>query len=412
MSYVLYFRILVNTPTTVQYCTHVPSTYSNSFSISLSQKMNFCNPLYTPLEEEKDAIVDNIATDVEAAAKNLKADTNGQADLRQTTLAHTAELGSKLKYGVLRCDYEYIPTRGDPGESSSFSSETEILKVEGWTFEAVQKGMEDGKYPASEFMIRDKNERVSDYWTKLWNAFPDKDGSSANRSGYRRVTTKPPDGDFDEEDYTKGEVYRYDPEVIEQKMKEAVIALEDKKVCGITADVGYSQAFQENVIELASVPVVMSSLQQLSFVAPSFNLFPKTKNKIMVLTANSRTFDSNQMIPPGVDKNAIEIIGAEGSLFGDWVADGNSFSRFKKDVFDKASVEEALESMTDLCKKAIEGVEEKGFKVVCIVCECAEMPAYSNGLRRRFDLPVYDTMTAIQFVQMGRGFGQYSAYMM
>jgi Asp/Glu/hydantoin racemase len=68
--------------------------------------------------------------------------------------------------------------------------------------------------------------------------------------------------------------------------------------------------------------------------------------------------------------------------------------------------------MIEMCKNGLEEVEKEGGTVVCIVQECAEMPAYSGGLRRRFNVPVYDTITAIQFVQMGRDVGQYSAYMM
>jgi len=368
--------------------------------------------------KEKTAILQLNSSELDAAAKNLNLDTKGEAALREKAMAHASELKSRIQYGVLRCDYEYIPTRGDPGEPSSFSSDSNIVKVEGWTFEAVQRGFsEKGTYPASEFRLTKADGSTDKYWTTLWNSFPDIDGSAANRSGYVRVTSKvlgdkATQGYFEEDDYSKGLVYRYEPSVIEQKMKETVKCLEDDGVCGITADVGYSQAFQVNVRQMASVPVVMSSLQQLSFVAPAFDLRPETKNKIMVMCANGTSFTRDKLIPPGVDQDSIFVIGTENSKFGKWVAGGNSFSRFKADAFDSASVEEGLESMCDECQRGIEAVEKDGGKVVCIVQECAEMPAYSNGLRRRFKVPVYDTMTAISFVQMGWGHGQNSAYMM
>lgn len=126
---------------------------------------------------------------------------------------------------------------------------------------------ENGTYPASEFRLKKSDGSVDEYWTKLWNCFPDVNGSASNRSGYVRVTKKVQvegdeciEGYFDEEDYVKGEVYRYEPEVIEQKMKETIEKLEASGVCGVTADIGYSQAFQESVRKLASVPVVLSSL--------------------------------------------------------------------------------------------------------------------------------------------------------
>ena len=105
------------------------------------------------------------------------------------------------------------------------------------------------------------------------------------------------------------------------------------------------------------------------------------------------------------------MVGAENGKFGQWVAQGRSFSRLKEDAFDEASVEEGLESLYKLAKEAVDDIENKGEKVVCIVQECAEMPAYSNGLRKRLKVPVYDTMTAIGYVQMGTGFTSYASYM-
>lgn len=378
----------------------------------------FLNDVGKPFGKEKKAILKLKSPEIDATINNLSKDTKGDDELIQQASKNIADLKSNLKYGILRCDYEYKPTRGDPGEQSSFVSDTNILKVEGWTFEAVQRGMtKNGTYPASEFRLRKSDGSVDEYWTKLWHSFPDAHGSAANRSGYVRVTKKVEggkciEGYFDEDDYTKGEVYRYEPEVIEQKMKEVVERLETSGVCGVTADVGYSQAFQNNVRKLASVPVVLSSLQQLSFVAPAYDLRPESNNKIMVMTANLKSFDVDTLIPSGVDKGCIKVVGTETGKFGKWVLGGNSFSRFKVDAYDEASVEEGLESLCALCQNGLDEVKEDGGTVVCIVQECAEMPAYSNGLRKRFNIPVYDTMTAVAFVQMGRDATQYSAYMM
>jgi len=248
----------------------------------------------------------------------------------------------------------------------------------------------------------------SSSFDQLWEAFSDGNGSSAKRTDYRRVSKKIQgdkyvEGYFDENDYISGDVYRYDPEVIEQKMKETVEELERLKVCGISADVGYSQSFQDNVKQMTSLPVILSSLQQLSLVAPLFDVRPESGNKIVVMAANSVSFDGSSLIPSSVNKDCIHIVGLENSTFGKWVAGGNSFSRLKADAFDSASVEEALESICNECEKVMETVKSDGGRVVCIVQECAELPAYSNGLRRRFKLPVYDIMTAINFVQTGWG---------
>eukprot|EP00522_Entomoneis_paludosa_P000922 CAMPEP_0172471820 /NCGR_PEP_ID=MMETSP1065-20121228/68017_1 /TAXON_ID=265537 /ORGANISM="Amphiprora paludosa, Strain CCMP125" /LENGTH=377 /DNA_ID=CAMNT_0013229935 /DNA_START=130 /DNA_END=1263 /DNA_ORIENTATION=- len=354
----------------------------------------------------------------DAVAANLKADTKEDPQRVAQAVEYVNELRAREKIGVIRCDYEYATTRGDPGEPTSFLSDSAILKVEGWTFEAVQRGMTpEGGYPASEFRLKKADGSVDEYWTKLWNCYPDKDGSSSNRKNYIRVTKKVTgnkyiEGYFDEDDYVKGEVYRYEPEQMEENMKTAIQKLEQAGVCGISCDVGYSHAFHDSVKQMTSVPVMLSSLQQLTLIAPLFDLRPEKNNKVLVVTVNSDTFDANQLVPKGLPEGAIHIIGMQKTIFGKWVAGGHSFSRFHEDAFEDASVEKGLESLYDECKQEIDKIQSTGANVVCIVLECAEMPAYTNGLRRRFKLPVYDTMTAISFLQAGAGFGASSGYMM
>lgn len=194
-------------------------------------------------------------------------------------------------------------------------------------------------------------------------------------------------------------------------MTEAVQYLDEQNVCGMTADVGFSQAFQPSVTKLTSTPVLLSSLQQLSIIGKLFNIDDEN-NKIVVMTANGKSFDEKLLIPSDVPLKSLVIVGLEDKLFGRWVAEGRSFSRLEVDATDEASVEKALENVCDTCEEVMKRVEKDGGKVVCIVQECAELPAYTNGLRRRFDIPVYDTSTAINFVRMGRGFGGHSAFMM
>ncbi len=202
-------------------------------------------------------------------------------------------------------------------------------------------------------------------------------------------------------------------------MKRAVEDLDKEHVCGITADVGYSQAFQPSLTKMTRTPVLLSSLQQLSLIGKLFHLDHDdtentTKNKIVIMTANGKSFNVNKkaLIPPDVPQESLVIVGLEDKLFGKWVAEGRSFSRLEVDAVDEASVEAALENVCETCREVMEKVALDGGNVVCIVQECAELPAYTNGLRRRFDVPVYDTLTAINFVRMGRGFGGHSAYMM
>jgi len=345
------------------------------------------------------AIKNYMASELEAQAKNLHDDTHGDKSAIDKSMDFAENLNSKSKYGIIRVDYAYRPTRGDPGSPLSFSSnDAAIFKVEGWNFAAAQQGVgEDGTYPASEFNMSNDADKSS------WNTPPVfVNGTAVKRSGYSQTTN-----------VNNDVIYRYEPDVVEKKMKEAIAYLEKQGVSGITADVGFSQAFQESIVSMASVPVVASSLQQLTFVAPMFNLNDPNK-KILVMTANGVSFNKaiNELIPKGINHTSVSVLGLENSLFGKWVdVDGSSFSRFKSDAFDEASVEEALASVVEEGRLKIDEERKNGVEIVAIVQECAELPAYSNALRHVFDLPVYDTGTAIEFVRMGRKFGNYGSYM-
>lgn len=328
------------------------------------------------------------------------------------------KLKEQSKYGILRCDYEYIPTRGDPGAPETLTArgdpEPVIVKVEGWTFEAAQRGVAaDGSYPASEFRLIKADGSTDEYWTKLWEAYDDREGyiqAEQKVEGDKYV-----EGYFEPEDYEKGLVYRYEPDVVYRKMEEAVETLDEQNVCGMTADVGFSQAFQSSVIQMTSTPVMLSSLQQLSLVSKIFYLGTEENpsgNKIIIMTANGKSFDENLLIPDDVPLASLEIIGMEETLFGKWVGEGRSFSRLMEDAYDNASVEEAMESVLDTIEAMMQEVEDDGGKVVAIVQECAELPAYTNAARVRFGIPVYDTITAINFIREANSFGVYGSYMM
>ena len=119
-------------------------------------------------------------TTPQQAATDSKDSLSSQDRVRKA-IQGISELKQKTKYGILRCDYEYTPTRGDAGDPGTLtydgSPEPIILKVEGWTFEAAQRGVSaSGAYPASEFRLTKADGTVDAYWTKLWEAYDKRDG--------------------------------------------------------------------------------------------------------------------------------------------------------------------------------------------------------------------------------------------
>lgn len=315
---------------------------------------------------------------------------------------------SKVRIGVLRCDYTYTPGRGDAACSDSFlgyAMQHEV--VEGWTFAAAKAGpCESGHYPASEVRVTRAGGEADADGRRVWDRV-----KPGGRRGYHQVTEKPDDGYYgDEEDYTQGVIYRYPPEVVLQNMREAVQKLTDSGVAAIVSDVGFAVQFQQSVSAMTTTPVALSSLLQIALLRTS--VVGDASRKIAVLTADSRKFDKHSMVPPflmspeEVDRH-IEVLPGEETKAGQWVNAGRTFSRLQEDAADEASVEAAMPDIIDRVQELIAAIRGQ---VVAVIVECTEMSAYTNALRQRLGVPVYDIMTLADWVSAGSRVGLYAAH--
>jgi hypothetical protein len=324
---------------------------------------------------------------------------------------------SDVKAGIIACDYFYKPTRGDIDSAESFFGYgNKRIVVEGWTFECAMRGPEKdqfGAYPAAEFRLKKADGSDDAYCQSNWNAVP-------NRTGYRQIKEKitgqgVADGYFDEADYTNGVVYRYDPSTVFQKMQDVIKELSSVGVAAIVADVGYSMQFQLSVQRMTKTPVFLSSVMQVAMLRGRLAGVPE--RKVIILTANSATFDMNKMIPdflmPADEvKTHIRLLGGQNALGGKWVVNGNSLSRLKKDAFDDgACIESGAPDMAKFVSAKVQEIQEtEGGEVVAVVIECTEMPEYANAIRYKTGLPVYDVMTLVDWVSTGSRIGLYSAF--
>jgi hypothetical protein len=270
-----------------------------------------------------------------------------------------------------------------------------------------------GAYPAAEFRLKKADGSDDAYCQSNWNAVP-------NRTGYRQIKEKitgqgVADGYFDEADYTNGVVYRYDPSTVFQKMQDVIKELSSVGVAAIVADVGYSMQFQLSVQRMTKTPVFLSSVMQVAMLRGRLAGVPE--RKVIILTANSATFDMNKMIPdflmPADEvKTHIRLLGGQNALGGKWVVNGNSLSRLKKDAFDDgACIESGAPDMAKFVSAKVQEIQEtEGGEVVAVVIECTEMPEYANAIRYKTGLPVYDVMTLVDWVSTGSRIGLYSAF--
>ena len=173
-------------------------------------------------------------------------------------------------------------------------------------------------------------------------------------------------------------------EEVKDRFKESIQWLvNEKNVSGITGDCGFMMYFQEIAREITHIPVFMSSLCQLPAVTCAYS----ANEQIIILTANSKTLEPMRdliRVECGVDTQdqRYHIVGCED-------VDGFEAVAFGEKV-DTKKVEPGV------VKKAMEALEMYPDSRAFLL-ECTELPPYSDAIRFKTGLPVFDAITGCNF---------------
>jgi len=187
-----------------------------------------------------------------------------------------------------------------------------------------------------------------------------------------------------------GVQYIYDSDTVMKNLNRCVVELvQDCKIDCVTSACGFMANVQKVVAEASPVPCLMSSLNLL----PIIDLMSANDTIILILTANSVSFADNyrELVRPSWDipRSRIELVGLQDvEGFGEEVAAGTT-----------VDVDEAEENIVKAVGLKIEHL--KPTKVSCILSECTELPGYTNTLRERFNMPVFDAITAANVLLNG-----------
>jgi hypothetical protein len=150
--------------------------------------------------------------------------------------------------------------------------------------------------------------------------------------------------------------------------------LEKEGVTAITADCGYTVAYQEAVRDAVSVPVACSSLLQLPLI---LTMLPR-QGKIGLLTFDSSRLTDHHLRCAGIDPDAVpmSVLGVEGTqLWKNWI--GDPVTTDWKD-FDR----EVLSAARRLVRR------DPG--ITHILLECAGFPRCAPQIRKESGRPVFD----------------------
>ena len=152
----------------------------------------------------------------------------------------------------------------------------------------------------------------------------------------------------------------------------------------IFGNCGYCGHFQKEVAEAVDIPVYMSAVIQVPWIFAGL----KKDQKIGVLCGDAPNLTWNLFEACGATKEQYErcvIVGCEdGEAFRNVLEDTGSmnYAAIRKEMMDR--VEKMLRENPD---------------IGALLLECTEMPPYAADMQRKFNLPVFDFITMINYVQ-------------
>lgn len=164
---------------------------------------------------------------------------------------------------------------------------------------------------------------------------------------------------------------------------DAALALQAHGVRAITSDCGYMLHFQDQVAAALDVPVMLSSLLQLPFVASTLG----PAQAVGVICANRRRLTDDLLARawPSPDR-AIHVAGLE------------DCPNFRGPILDET---DTLDS--DLIEAEVVGTAaalcEAHPEIGAILLECSNLPPYAHAVQARTGRPVFDFITMIDHMR-------------
>lgn len=161
---------------------------------------------------------------------------------------------------------------------------------------------------------------------------------------------------------------------------DAAIELQEEGVKAITGACGFMALFQREVSDAVDVPVFLSSLLQIPFI------YQIKKQKIGIITADSKSLTPEHFISVGVNKEIPLLIGG--------MEDQKEFR--------EAILEEKGTLDSELIEREVVGVAKKLITenpdIGALVLECSDLPPYAHAIQKEVNLPIFDFTTMIQYV--------------
>lgn len=177
-------------------------------------------------------------------------------------------------------------------------------------------------------------------------------------------------------------IFAHDRSMYEQ-VKEASEELKREGVRAITGDCGFMAIYQEQLAEDLGIPVFLSSLLQLPFMA-----LLTASRPIGVVTANQKSLTDDVFTATGVSEELrarIKVIGLDDcEHFVDAVY--RETGTLDTDMVEAAVVQRSL------------ALQQQFPDMGSLLLECSMLPPYGKAVQEATGLPVFDYVTMIDYV--------------
>jgi len=168
-----------------------------------------------------------------------------------------------------------------------------------------------------------------------------------------------------------------------EPFKKAAKELVDAGVDGITATCGFLSIYQQELVDFCGVPVATSSLLQVPMVQ---RIIPSDK-KVGILTYNGEVLNGKYLEAVG--------IAADTPVYG--MPQDSEFVRSIREGDDSVPYAVLRQEVLDLVARML----RENPSIGAIVSECTNLAPFTADIQQTFGIPIYDTVSLVNWFQAG-----------
>lgn len=166
-------------------------------------------------------------------------------------------------------------------------------------------------------------------------------------------------------------------------------------VKAITGDCGYLAMYQDEIANELQVPVFMSSLLQI----PMMSTMLRKEEKIGIICSDANYFEESTVRKIGISPHI--------SLCVRGLEEKENFSKAAHQEIGILDPELIEEEVVSVAKEMVENDPS----VKLILLECSSLPPYAAAVQRAVQLPIFDYITMINYVQSALVSKRYNGFM-